>query len=128
MNKTILVLEDEKPLLDVIEKKIQLCGCEAVTARTVEQGINYLKELPKVDCIWLDHYLFGDKNGLDFVAEVKNNLQWKNIPIFVVSNTASPDKVQTYLQLGVEKFFTKSDYKLEDILVEIKKSMEEKDE
>lgn len=123
--KTILVLEDEKPLADAISKKISLCGCEAVTARTVDQGVDYLEELPRIDAIWLDHYLLGKENGLDFVAKVKNDDRWKKIPIFAVSNTASPDKVQSYLQLGVEKFFTKSNYKLEDILNEIKKAMEE---
>jgi CheY-like chemotaxis protein len=125
MNKTILVLEDEKPLLDVIESKIRLCGCEVVSARSVDQALNYMKEVPKIDCIWLDHYLFGEKNGLDFVSELKNNEKWKNIPIFVVSNTASPDKIQSYLHLGVSKYFTKSNFKLEEIMEDIKKVMEE---
>jgi len=122
--KTILVVEDEKPLLEVVEKKLSLSGFEVVTAREVNQAVNYLKELPHVDCIWLDHYLFGDKNGLDLVAIIKNNPKWKNIPIFVVSNTASAEKVNTYLHLGIQKYYTKANYKLGDIITEINKTIE----
>jgi hypothetical protein len=42
------------------------------------------------------------------------------VPIFVVSNTASADKVQSYLQLGVNKYYTKADYRLDDIIKDIK--------
>ena len=119
----ILVIEDEQPLLDAIKIKLEKSGFEAVTARAVNQALGFLEDFPKVDVIWLDHYLLGKENGLDFVAKVKNNEKWKKIPIFVVSNTASADKVKTYLELGVEKYYTKADYRLDDIIGEIKKSL-----
>src|SRR5574343_495044 len=117
---TILVLEDEIPLQDAIKAKLEISGFAVVTCRTVEQALGYLKDIEKVAVIWLDHYLLGQKDGLDFVAEVKNNEVWKHIPIFVVSNTASQEKVGTYLSLGVTKYFTKSDYRLDQIIADIK--------
>lgn len=121
-NKVILVLEDEQPLLKVIKKKLESMGCNVVSARAVKQGFNYLSELDKIDCIWLDHYLLGKEDGLDFVAKIKaKGSKYKNIPIFVVSNTASPEKVQTYINLGVDKYYTKADNRLDDIIIDIKK-------
>jgi len=118
--KTILVIEDETPLQRAIKSKMELNGFAAVTARSVEQAIEYLEDKEiNVDVIWLDHYLLGKENGLDLVARVKNHQEWKNIPIFVVSNTATESKVKTYLQLGVDKFYTKSDNKLEEIIEDI---------
>lgn len=114
--KTVLVIEDERPLQEAIKAKLATSGFEVVSARSVEEGLNFLNDSVKIDVIWLDHYLLGKEDGLDFVAKVKNNDAWKAIPIFVVSNTASPDKVQTYLQLGVNKFYTKADYRLEQII------------
>ncbi len=120
----ILVVEDEKPLQDVIKAKVEKCGCSVVTARTVKQALSYLNEKMKIDVIWLDHYLLGKDNGLDLVAKIKEDgSKWKNIPIFVVSNTASEEKVKCYLALGVEKYYTKSDYKLDQILGDIKKHL-----
>jgi len=118
--KTVLVLEDEKPLLEAIKCKLENSGFEVVTCRSVEQAESYLEDLKDVAVIWLDHYLLGKKNGLDFVAQVKNDERFKTIPIFVVSNTASQEKVTSYISLGITKYFTKSDYRLDQIIDDIK--------
>ena len=117
--KVILVLEDEMPLQNAIRIKLEKNNFAVVTARSVEQAINHLQDLKKIDVIWLDHYLLGKGTGLDFVAEVKNNEKWKKIPIFIVSNTASVDKVKTYLALGVNKYYTKSNFRLDEIIKEV---------
>lgn len=120
-NKVILVVEDEIPLQNAIRKKLELSGFDVVTARKTLQAENLLKDLEKIDVIWLDHYLLGQEDGLDLVAKLKNDDKWKKIPIFVVSNTASADKVKTYIRLGVSKYFTKADHRLDDIIADIKK-------
>jgi len=124
-NKNILVLEDEKPLLEAIKQKLEINNFSVVTARSVEQAINYLKDIKKIDVIWLDHYLLGKENGLDFVVKIKeDNSKWKNIPVIVVSNTVSPEKITTYLRLGINKYYTKADYRLDQIIEDINKFLE----
>ena len=128
-DKTILVMEDERPLLEVIKAKLEAGGFTVVTARAVEQAMGYLKEGVKIDAVWLDHYLLGKESGLDFVAQLKaDGSAWREIPIFVVSNTASPDKVQSYLRLGINKYYTKVDYRLDQIITDIKEFLETKNE
>jgi len=124
-NKVILVLEDERPLLEAIKLKLEKNNFEVVTVRSVEQAKQYVYELEKVDGIWLDHYLIGKESGLDFVAWCKedDNTKCKNVPIFVVSNTASSDKVSTYMSLGAKKYFIKSNHRLDEIISEIKESL-----
>lgn len=118
--KTILVVEDEKPLLEAIHIKLEKSGFGVVTARTAEQAYGLLEDLNKVDIIWLDHYLLGKENGLDLVAKIKNDERYKNIPIFIVSNTASSEKVQSYINLGVNKYYIKSNYRLDNIIEDIR--------
>ena len=127
IKKTILVLEDEIPLQNAIQVKLESNDFNVITARRVVNGIDILENENKIDVIWLDHYLLGKEDGLDFVAKVKENDQWKSIPIFVVSNTASPEKFQTYLKFGVKEYYTKSDFKLEDIIKEIMDSINNKE-
>lgn len=123
--KNILIIEDETPLLEAIKKKLEISGFSTVSARSVEQAMNYLKDGVKIDAIWLDHYLLGKQTGLDFVARIKEEeSEWKHIPIFLVSNTASSDKKIAYLQLGINKYYTKADYPLEKIIQEIKNFFE----
>lgn len=116
----VLIVEDEQPLLAVIKKKLELSGFDTISARTVNQALDYLESVDKVDVIWLDHYLIGREDGLDFVVKVKDNKQWKKIPIFVVSNTASAEKTHAYLELGISKYYTKANYNLSQIIYDIK--------
>jgi len=121
--KTILVVEDEKPLSDAIKLKLEKNNFNVATARTIEQARGYVDDLEKINAIWLDHYLMGKENGLDFIAWCKtgDNEKCKNVPVFIVSNTASPDKVVTYLAFGAKEYFVKSNHRLDDIIESIKK-------
>jgi len=115
------VVEDERPLLEAVKTKMELNGFDVVTARTVKQALGYLDDVKKIDVIWLDHYLVGKETGLDFVVKLKNSKsKWKRIPVFLVSNTASPEKIEAYLRLGVDKYYTKSDYRLDQMIKDIK--------
>ena len=127
--KNILVVEDERPLLEAIKTKMEKAGFEVTTARTVEQALNYLTDLERVDAIWLDHYLLGKENGLDFVTQLKREGgEWSHIPIFVVSNTASPDKVQSYIRLGVNKYYVKAEHRLDEMIQEIETLLDHPEE
>ena len=117
--KNILVVEDEKPLLKAIQTKLELSGFAVVTARTAEQAFGLLEDIEKIDIIWLDHYLLGKESGLDLVVKIKANEKYKNVPIFIVSNTASEDKVRNYISLGVNKYYVKANHRLDDIINDI---------
>jgi CheY-like chemotaxis protein len=117
--KIILVVEDERPLAEAIQAKLEKNGFAVTTARTGQQALNYLEDLERVDVIWLDHYLLGVGNGLDFVVQIKNNPKWQSIPIFVVSNTASSSNIRSYIQLGVSSYYTKADYNINQIINDI---------
>lgn len=122
-DKIILVVEDEMPLQNAIRLKLEKGGFQVLTARSVEQATNHIKDVPGISVIWLDHYLLGGKTGLDFVVSLKNNKKYKNIPIFVVSNTVSSDKVKTYLSLGATKYYTKANYRLDQIIQDMYKAI-----
>jgi CheY-like chemotaxis protein len=117
---SILVIEDEKPLANIITAKLAHQNFKIHNSSSVLDSYDILKK-KAIDVIWLDHYLLGQENGLDLVHKIKNkDSQFREIPIFVVSNTASPEKAQTYLRLGVNKFYTKVNHSLEEIIEDIK--------
>lgn len=119
-NNTILVVEDEMPLLEVIKKKLQLNDFAVISARSADQALEYLDELESVDIIWLDHYLLGEKNGLDVVAELKSaRSKWKHVPIIVVSNSAGPFEIRKYYKLGIAHYYLKAETRLDRIVRDI---------
>lgn len=117
---TILVVEDESALSRVIAAKLQKSGFATLIARSVKQAEHYLDDGISIDAIWLDHYLLGDENGLDLVFKLKApGSSWNKILIFVVTNTASNDKVKSYLALGINKYYVKAENRLDDIIKNI---------
>ena len=145
IKKTILVIEDERPLLEVINMRLKKKGFGVMSARSVDQVFNagldkkdlgiiasksieealeYLENLERIDAIWLDHNLLGKENGLDLVKKIKSNGGlWKKIPIFVISNTEKAETVNSYLKLGVSKYYIKSNHKLDEIIKDIHTSL-----
>ena len=148
--KTILVIEDERPLLEAINAKLEKSGFSVIAARSVDQAfnakldtkglgaitvqsitqaLNYLESLEQVDAIWLDHHLLGKEDGLDFVKKFKaNGGRWNKIPIFVVSNAAGPKTVQSYIHSGVSKYYIKSNHRLDEIIKDIRSFLDHPEE
>ncbi|MDQ3099374.1 MAG: response regulator [bacterium] len=112
----IMVVEDEAILLQAITTKLQKNNIKTVSCVGGKQALEYLENLDHLpDAIWLDYYL-KDMDGLGFAQELKKNEQWAKIPIIVVSNSASPDKVKNMLALGINKYILKAEYRLDDIV------------
>ena len=143
--RTILVIEDERALLKVVNTRLEKKGFGVMTARSVDQVFNatlekndlgviaassirqaleYLSDLEKIDAIWLDHNLIGKEDGLEFVKKIKaNGGRWKKIPIFVVSNTESSATIKSYVNLGISKYYVKSNHRLDEIIDDINLSL-----
>ena len=127
INPKVMVIEDETLLLKAICKKLSLENIETISATNGKQALDYLSNLTELpDAIWLDYYL-KDTNGLDFMEELKKNKKWENIPVIVVSNSASPEKVHSMLALGAKKYLLKSQYRLEDIIKIIREFIKEEE-
>ena len=126
-NPTIMVVEDENLLLQAITKKLKISNIDALSCASGQQAIDYLNSIDELpDAIWLDYYL-KDMNGLAFMEQLKHNEKWARIPVLVVSNSASPDKVGTMLGLGVKKYILKADYRLDEIIAMIREFIAEND-
>jgi DNA-binding response OmpR family regulator len=120
---TILILEDDPQLAGAVRDALITRNLAPILVTTVEDGVNILKSGQKIDAIWLDHYLLGTGNGVDFVVEVKNHPEWRTIPIFVVSNTASAPNIRSYLELGIENFYTKADHDIMQIIGDVEAAL-----
>ena len=129
MEKTysVMVVEDEALLLQAITKKLKASGFEVVSCYTGDQAFDYLQEMDNLpDAIWLDYYL-GNMDGLEFMDKIKTEEKWMKIPVIVVSNSTNQKNVHNMLNLGAKKYLLKANYRLEQIVEEIKKIIETKE-
>ena len=117
--KSILIVEDEEPLLLAIQHKLEDAGFETIPTRDGKEALARLTGTePLPDLIWLDYYL-PFMNGLEFLTRIKSEERLKQIPVVVVSNTAGPEKVNAMLDLGVDAYFVKAERRLNEIIKKV---------
>jgi len=123
VKKIILVVEDDKALSEEISVNLGQAGFSVLVAVSVDEALAQMEKAPAIQAVWLDHNLIGNLTGLDFLGELKINSKWKEIPVFVVTNTMDDDKIAEYQLLGIEKYFVKSTNTLANIVEDIKKTV-----
>lgn len=117
---TIMVVEDEVLLLQAITKKLKLSNMDVLSCASGQQALDYLTNLDELpDAIWMDFYL-KDMNGLALMQALKDQPKWAAIPVIVVSNSASPEKVHNMLALGAKKYILKAEYRLDEIIAMVR--------
>ena len=117
--KTILVIEDEDALQDAIKLKLErVGGFRYIPVNSGEAGLAFL-EKEKPDLIWLDLLMPG-MGGFLFLEKLRQDPALKNIPVVIVSVSASPEKIRRAFELNVVDYIVKSQYKLDDIVERIR--------
>lgn len=104
-NNKVLVIDDDRFILRIIQDSLNAEDLEVSTARTCHIAEEYLaKELP--DIILLDVVL-PDDDGFNFLRQLRNNTRTSHLPIIMLtSKTDVVDKIHG-LDLGADDYITK---------------------
>ena len=113
-NKRVLVVEDEKALMEAIRIKLKNGPFRALFVPNAEQAIKTLQE-QEVDLIWLDLLLPG-MSGLEFLKYLRAMPKWKNLPVVVISVSGGPEKINEAYGLKIQDYLVKSDHRLEELI------------
>lgn len=125
-NLSVMIVEDEELLLEAISKKLTISEIQAISCGSGEDALKKLEGMETLpDAIWLDYHLQG-MDGMAFVSKLKENKLWAEIPVIVVSNSISNEKVYTMLALGVKKYLLKAEHRLEEIVETVKEIVEDR--
>lgn len=105
--KTILILEDDQSFAIIFKRWLEDTGFRVVLAGSVPEAKETLKkETPSL--FWIDYYLEGSDNGMDFFRWLKQEPQFKDIPAIMVSVTVDMKKLKEFEKEGITKAFSKS--------------------
>ncbi|OGZ17624.1 MAG: hypothetical protein A2Z78_00520 [Candidatus Nealsonbacteria bacterium RBG_13_36_15] len=121
MPATILIVEDDKFLRELIVQKLIKENYEVSEAIDGEQGIKKIKE-EKPDLILLDLILPGI-DGFEVLSRMKEDPELSSIPVIILSNLGQKEDVERGLKLGAIDYLIKAHFTPGEIIEKIKKAL-----
>ena len=116
--KTILIVEDDKFLRELMNQKLLREGFNTEEAVDGEQGIQKIKEV-KPDLVLLDLILPGI-DGFEVLSKIKEEPSLSSIPVIVLSNLGQKDDIEKGLQLGAKDYLIKAHFTPGEVIEKIK--------
>lgn len=119
--KTILLIEDDFMLVDLLEKKLSQSFnlCKAPNVKEAQR----ILDSHIVDFILLDIVL-PDIDGFTYLAELKANEKYKDIPVVIISNLGQKEEVEKGLRLGALDYVVKANVLPQQILDRVNQILE----
>ena len=116
--KKILIVDDEKPIVDILTYNLQKEGYETVEAYDGEEAINYALT-QKPDLILLD-IMLPKVDGLTVCKRIRHTLN--NVPILILS--AKDEEIDKILglELGADDYITKP-FSVRELVARVKANL-----
>lgn len=106
MAETIVIIEDDKFLRELVGQKLIREGYEVFMALDGEEGVRLVKE-KKPNLVLLDLILPG-MDGFEVITALKSDADVSLIPIIVLSNLDQKEDMEKVFKLGAVDFLVKA--------------------
>jgi DNA-binding response OmpR family regulator len=119
VKKTILLVEDDAFVSDIYHTKLTQEGYDLMVA---ENGLEALKKLEEKnpDLILLD-IIMPYMDGIEVLKKLKENEEWKKIPVIILTNLSQKEEVEEGLKIGANDYLIKSHFTPSEVVAKVKK-------
>ena len=123
-NPKVLIVEDEKPLANMLSEKLQ---AENFMTQVAYEGQTGLKMAIgwQPDLILLD-LIMPKMDGMTMLRELRKNEKGEHIHVILLTNLSDTSKVYEAVSLGVNDYLVKTNWDLDEIIKEIKNKLSPK--
>lgn len=132
MQKTILIVDDEEHILELLRYNLEINKYNVVQAETGEEALNIIENNKNtINCVILD-WMLPDIDGIEVLKKIRFNSKFKSLPVIML--TAKREEFDTVLglEIGADDYLGKP-FSIRELLARIKsvlrrsQSIEEKD-
>ena len=121
-NGTVLVVEDDPPSRELVVRMLEKAGIHVREATNGREALEILQSGVVPDLIILD-LIMAEMDGFDFLRHVRPHAVWSKIPVVVVSSLDLNNEAQEVLRGQVEHIFQKGRFAREDLLREVRETI-----
>ncbi|HCW75846.1 MAG TPA: two-component system response regulator [Candidatus Marinimicrobia bacterium] len=106
IDKTVLYVDDSPTMRRIIQNALNRIGITNTVE--AENGKDALEKLAGIDPgMIITDWNMPEMNGEEFVRTVRENEQYKKVPILMVTTRGMKDDVMTAIKLGVNGYVVK---------------------
>ena len=120
--KKILIVDDEKDLVETVVFQLQISGYDAIVAYDGQEGLDKARK-EKPDLIILD-LMLPKMDGYKVCGLLKNDSRYTKIPIIMFTAKAQESDIKLAKEVGAEAYITKP-FEEEILLGKIKELLKE---
>lgn len=126
-NLTVLIIEDEEPIVELYRERLDLEEIDTIEAKNGKEGLEKLRKA-RPDIILLD-ILMPEMNGFEFLKEIKKIKSAKDVPILLLTNLGESKidmNKELAFALGIQGYLIKSKNTPDQVLERIYETLEKK--
>ncbi|MBI3290789.1 response regulator [Candidatus Falkowbacteria bacterium] len=116
--KTILLVEDDRDLLSLMNKKLKQENFNVLQAETGQQALDILAK-QKPDLVLLD-ILLPDIDGLTVLNEIASKEETEDLPVIILSNLADQGSLEQAQAVGDYEYLVKAKTELNEVVKKIR--------
>jgi CheY-like chemotaxis protein len=119
-NKKIMLVDDDKFLLDMYAIKFSKAGYEVKTADSTDGGLKLIRDgyIPNV---MLCDIVMPGMDGLDLVGAIRKERLAPNTIMIMLTNQGSSDDISRAKKLGVDGYIVKATTIPSEVLTEVER-------
>lgn len=118
-DKTVLLVEDERNLLKMYDRKFTLEGFRVLKAENGKKALEIVKtEKPAV--ILLD-IIMPELDGFQVLERLESNPETKDIPVILLTNLNQETDIARGMNLGAKDFLVKANFAPDEVVEKVKK-------
>lgn len=120
----VLIVDDDPDTLYTINEIVQSCNCKTLLAKNGVECLKILEENTP-DLILLD-IMMPEMDGFQTIKKIRENINWKHIPVFAITARAMLEDRQIILKNGFDDYISKPvntgviSFKIEKLFLKIR--------
>jgi len=124
--KKVLVVEDEKLIASLLQRKLTDEGYYAFIAEDGEKALEEIKT-KHPDLILLD-IILPRMNGFDVLEAMRKDNEMKDIPVIIISNSGQAFEIDKAKEYGVKSWLVKTEFDPGEVVEKVREQIGEGDE
>ena len=121
MAKSILIIEDDEFLANLLRKKLVSAGYEVFVSSNGQDGLKQIEAImPKL--LLLD-IILPDVNGFHIMEKLQMERKLKKIPVIIISNSGQPVDLYKAKRLGAKDWLIKTEFDPQEVQEKVRKQI-----